>query len=48
MGDCPSLMSERRSSTITFAVMSTGIQATVSWPGRDVGTLPRYLKVAIS
>ena len=33
---------------MTFAVVSTGIQATVSWPGMVVGILPRYLELATS
>ena len=31
-----------------YAVMSIGIQATVSWPGMLLGILPRYLELAIS
>lgn len=46
--DSPSLMSERRRSTMMFAVISTGIQAAESWPGRLVGTLPRCLELAMS
>lgn len=30
------------------AVVSTGIQATSSWPGREVGIFRRYLALAMS
>ena len=31
-----------------LAVMSTGIQDTVSWLGSSVGILPRYLELAMT
>ena len=37
-----------RSSTIVLAALSTGIQGTVSCPGKVVGILPRYLELAMT